>query len=80
MQWLDIGDLADLVLIAPFEEPHDGMVIGRPRVLVADGGGEEFQKAARGLVASVSNHARHQHDAATGDAGQRTSVGWHKRL
>jgi hypothetical protein len=49
MQRLDIGDLTEFVLIAPGEEPHDGVVIGRPRVLVADGGGEELQKAARGL-------------------------------
>ena len=51
VQRLDIGDLADLVPVAPGEEPHGGVVIGLPRVLVADGGGEEFQEAARGLVA-----------------------------
>jgi hypothetical protein len=42
--------------------------------------GEEFEEAARGLVASVGDHARH-HDAATaGDAGQRPGFGWHKSL
>jgi len=30
-----------------------------PSVLVADGCGEEFQKAARGLVAGLGDHARH---------------------
>lgn len=36
--------------------------LGLPGVPVADGGGEEFQKAARGLVASLGDDARH-HDA-----------------
>jgi hypothetical protein len=74
VQRLDIGDFADLVPVAPFEEPHDGVVIGLSRV-VADGGGEEFQKAARGLVAGGGDHARHQHACAAGDAGQRPLVG-----
>jgi hypothetical protein len=51
-----------------------------PRVLVADGGGEEFEEAARGLVAGVGDHARHQHAGAAGDAGQRPLIGWHKSL
>ena len=51
---LDIGDLADLVLVAPGEEPHGGAIVRHARVFVADGGGEEFQKAARGLVAGAS--------------------------
>jgi hypothetical protein len=50
-----------------------------PRVLVADGGGEEFQKAARGLVAGFGDDARH-HDVVAGDAGQRPGFGWHKGL
>ena len=37
VQRLDIGDLTELMPVAPGEEPHDGVVIGRPRVLVADG-------------------------------------------
>jgi hypothetical protein len=76
---LDIGDLADLVLIAPGEEAHGGVVTGMPRVLVADGGGEEFQKAARGLVAGFGDHARHHDSGVTGDADQRPGFGWHKR-
>ena len=55
---LDIGDLADLVPVDPGEEPHGGAIIGLPRVLVADGGGEEFKEAARGLVAGLGDHAR----------------------
>ena len=55
VQRLDVGELADLVLVAPGEEPHDGPVIGHARVLVADGGGEEFEEAARGLVAGVGD-------------------------
>jgi hypothetical protein len=77
---LDVGELAEFVAIAPVEEPHDGMVIGRPRVLVADGGGEEFEEAARGLVASRGDHARHHDARVAGAAGQRPGFGWHKRL
>jgi hypothetical protein len=51
VQRLDIGELAEFVVIAPVEESRDGAIVRLPRVLVADGGGEEFQKAARGLVA-----------------------------
>jgi hypothetical protein len=43
--------------------------------LVADGGGEEFQKAARGLVAGRGDHARHHDAMMTGDAGGRCSAG-----
>jgi hypothetical protein len=53
MQRLDVGDLADLMLIAPGEEPHGSVVIGLPRVLVADGGGEEFEEAAAGAAATA---------------------------
>jgi hypothetical protein len=77
---LDIGDLADLVPVAPGEEPHDGMVIGLSRILVADGGGEEFQKAAGGLIAGVGDHARHDHAATRRDGFQRSGFGWHKGL
>ncbi len=78
MQRLDIGNFADLVLIDPGEEPHGGAVIGLPCVLVADGGGEEFQKAARGLFAGVGNHARHHDAGVARDTGQRPGFGWHK--
>ena len=59
MQRLDIGDLADLVLVAPGEEPAAGPVIGRAGVLVADGRGEEFEEAARGVVAGGGDRRRH---------------------
>ena len=55
VQRLDVGELADPVMVAPGEEPPAGMVIGRAGVLVADGGGEEFQEAARGVVAGVGD-------------------------
>jgi hypothetical protein len=32
-----------------------------PRVLVADGGGEEFQKPLGGLLAGGGDQARHEH-------------------
>ena len=36
-----------------------GPVIGHARVLVADRGGEEFEEAARGMIAGVGDHRRH---------------------
>lgn len=68
VQRLDIGELAEFVVIAPVEEPRDGAIVRLPRVLVADGGGEEFQKAAGGMVAGGGDHARHQHAGAARDA------------
>jgi hypothetical protein len=58
----------------------DGAVIGHARILVADGGGEEFEEAARGLVAGLGNHAWHQHAGTRRDGFQRPGFGWHKRL
>jgi len=80
VQRLDVGDLADLVPVAPGEEPHGGVVIGLPCVLVADGRGEEFEETARGLVASLGDHAWHQHAGAGRDAFQRPGFGCHKSL
>ena len=74
---LDIGDLANPVPVAPGEEPHDGAIVRHAGVLVADGGGEEFEEAAAGLVAGGGDQARHQH---AGAAGQRPLLGWHKGL
>ena len=64
MQRLDIGDLVELVMIAPGEEPYGRVIVRQPRVLVADRGGEEFKEATRGLVAGLGDHARHPHLAA----------------
>ena len=50
---------AELVLVAPGEEPAAGPVIGHAGVLVADRGGEEFQEAARRAVAGVGDDRRH---------------------
>ena len=69
MQRLDIGDLADLVMVAPGEEPDAGMIIRHARVFVADGGGEELEEAAGGLVAGGGDNARHQ-DAVAGRDSQ----------
>ena len=46
---------------------HGGAIIGHAGVLVADRGGEEFQEAARGLVAGGGDHARHDNAVARGD-------------
>jgi hypothetical protein len=80
VQRLDIGNLADFVPVDPGKEPHDGVVIGLPRVPVADGGGEDFQKAARDLAAGGGDHARHYDAVVARDAGQRPGFGWHKSL
>ena len=55
------------VLVAPGEEPAGGPVVGHARVLVADRRGEEFEEAARGLVAGVGDDARDQHAVADRD-------------
>ncbi len=41
---LDSGARAELVRIAPGEEPADGPIAGHAGVLVADGSGGEFQE------------------------------------
>jgi hypothetical protein len=56
---LDVGELAQLVMLAPGEEPAHGMQIRRAGVPVADGRGEEFQEAARRSVAGVGDDRRH---------------------
>ena len=68
VQRLDIGNLADLVVVAPGEEPSCSPVIGHAGVLVADGGGEKLEEAPRGLVARSGDHARHQNAVARGDS------------
>ena len=56
MNWLDLGELANAVLLDPSEEVAHGPVIGHARILVADLGGEKFEKAARGMVVGVGDH------------------------
>ena len=61
MHRLDIGQLLDILApIAPGEEAPAGMKVRGARVLVVDGDGEEFEKAARGFVAGGGDHARDQ--------------------
>jgi hypothetical protein len=57
MQRLDIGELADLVLLAPGEEPTDRGHVGGPGVPVADGGGEECQEPVSGMLAGIGDDA-----------------------
>jgi hypothetical protein len=54
-----IGELAQAVHVDASEERARGPVIGHTRVLVADGGGEELDKAARGPLAGVGYRRRH---------------------
>ena len=58
---------------------HDGPVVGHARVLVADGGGEEFEEAARGVLAGVGDDAGHHdggRDAAADARAGRLTVSW----
>ena len=68
VQRLDIGEAAELVVLAPGEEAAGRMQIGRTGVLVADSGGEEFQEAASGGVTGVGDDRRH-------DDGRRDTSG-----
>jgi hypothetical protein len=51
MHGLDIGELADAVMLGSREKGAHGSVIGHAGVFIADLGGEEFQEPARGMVA-----------------------------
>jgi hypothetical protein len=74
VQRLDIGELADLVMVAPGEEPADRMQIRRPGVPVAGGGGEEFQEALRRRVAGIGDDHRHD-DRGCDRAGDPPGLG-----
>jgi hypothetical protein len=52
---LDVGKLADAVLLDPGKEEARGTVIGHARVLIADRGGEKFDEAAREMRARPKN-------------------------
>jgi hypothetical protein len=57
VQRLDIGDATDAVPIAPDEKIANRPVVCHAGVLVADGGGEELEEPARGLVAGIGDDA-----------------------
>jgi hypothetical protein len=61
---LDIDQRDDPGSIEPGEEVRDGPVIGHASVLVADGGGEEFEEAADRSVAGAGDRRRHGEAAA----------------
>jgi hypothetical protein len=63
-------------MLAPSEEPTDGVHVGRPRVFVADGGGEEFQEATRGMLAGVGDDRRHDDLGCDGAGDPQLLVGW----
>jgi hypothetical protein len=56
---LDVGELANLVLLDPGKEVTGGPVIGHASVFVADGGSEELNEPPRGMVAGAGDHSRH---------------------
>jgi hypothetical protein len=61
---LDIGELADAVLLDSRKKGAHSSVIGHAGVLIADLGGEEFQESARGMVAGIGDRRRHRDCAA----------------
>jgi hypothetical protein len=56
---LDIGELADAMLLNPGDKGAHGPVIGHARVSVANLGGEKFEETARGMVANLGDHRGH---------------------
>ena len=75
MQRLDVGERTKLMMLAPGEEPTDGMQVGGAGVLVADCGGEEFQKASGRLVAGVGDDRRHDDPGRDGTRDPHRLVG-----
>jgi hypothetical protein len=75
---LDVGELADLVLLDPGKEVAGGPVIGHAGVLVADGGSEELEEppgrviAAPAITAGTANALRNV-AALTGGAASMTA-------
>jgi hypothetical protein len=59
MEWLDIGELANAVLLEPGEERTDRPVIGHARMIVLDRSGEEFEEPAGCTVTGFGDHCRH---------------------
>ena len=61
---LDIGELADPMLLDPGEEGARSPIIGHARVLIADLGGEEFEEPARSMITGIANRSRYRKRAA----------------
>jgi hypothetical protein len=79
MHRLDVDELLDILApIAPGEEAPAGMKIRRARIRVVDGDGEEFEKAARGIVAARRDDRRHDGSARPPCFNQRSGFDWHK--
>jgi hypothetical protein len=66
------GNQAIAARLAPVGEAADGQGVGFPGVLVADGGGEEFDEAVGGLLAGVGKEGG---DDVEAGAGQRPRFG-----
>jgi len=66
VQRLDADELVYAVLPEPGEEVAHGPVIGRARVLAADRGSEEFEKAAQCMLAGGGDERRDDDAAARG--------------
>jgi hypothetical protein len=61
---LNVGELADAMLLDPGEERAHGPVISHAGVFVADVGGKVFQKPSRGMIAGTGDRGRNR-DRAT---------------
>ncbi len=49
----DVGEMADLVLLAPAKEPSGSVQLSRARVPVADSGAEGREEPAIGMLAGI---------------------------
>ena len=79
MEGLDIVQFAAPMILGPGEERACRAVIGQPRIVVLDRGGEKIEKAARRPVAGIGDHRGHRQR--TGDRGRRhrASMVHHRR-
>jgi hypothetical protein len=59
MQRLDVGELTDLVLVAPGEEPADRRHVGHARISVGDVGSEEFKEAIGRALTGIGDVMLH---------------------
>ena len=81
MHRFDVGDLIDVgARFAPGEEAPAGVEIGGAGVRVLDRDGEEFEEAARAVVAGGGNQRGCHGRPSVGDARHGAGFGWRQVL
>jgi hypothetical protein len=78
VQRLDADELVDAVRLEPGKEMRHAAVVGRSGVFVANGGGEEFEEAPRGVLAGVGDDRRYDEIGAAAGL-DRKSARWNER-